>query len=136
MKKYVTYDDFLEKYHPIKNHLDENAGYDGFMFDTFDEQLHYILQTNTHSPQNIWTLIEGENNDMWLSPGYHYIDRFGFIITKEPVDRNELGVDYYMEDYHTTGEARNHTIDCMESILERELSNEEIDSINDYYSQL
>ena len=25
MRKYLTYDDFLGKYHPIKNHLDKNV---------------------------------------------------------------------------------------------------------------
>lgn len=135
MKKYLTYDDFLEKYHPVKNHLDKNAGYDGCMFETFDKELKYVLDTYTHSPQHIWTLIEG-NNDMWLVSGYHFVNRLGYIITKEPVDNNELDLEYCMEDYYTTGEARNHTIECMESLLGRELSDEEIDSINDYYSQL
>ena len=136
MKKYLTYDDFLGKYHPIKNHLDKNAGYDGYMFETFGKELEYVLATHQHSPQNIWTLVEGENNDMWLSPGYHFVDRLAYIITKEPVDRNELDIEYCMEDYHTTGEARNYTINFMESFLDRELTQEEIDSINDYYSQL
>lgn len=136
MKKYLTYDDFLEKYHPIKNHLDKNAGYDGYMFETFGKELEFVLKTQMHSPQQIWTIIDGENNDMWIIPGYHYVNRLGFIITKEPINRNELDVEYCMEDYYTTGEARNHTIECMESLLGRELSDEEIDSINDYYSQL
>ena len=74
--------------------------------------------------------------DMWLSPGYHFVDRLAYIITKEPVDRNELDIEYCMEDYHTTGEARNYTINFMESFLDRELTQEEIDAINDYYSQL
>ena len=136
MKKYLTYDDFLGKYHPIKNHLDKNAGYDGCMFETFGKELEYVLATHQHSPQNIWTLVEGENNDMWLSPGYHFVDRLAYIITKEPVDRNELDVEYCMENYYTTGEARNYTINFMESFLDRELTQEEIDAINDYYSQL
>jgi len=136
MRKYLTYDDFLGKYHPIKNHLDKNAGYDGYMFETFGKELEYVLATHQHSPQNIWTLVEGENNDMWLSPGYHFVDRLAYIITKEPVDRNELDIEYCMEDYHTTGEARNYTINFMESFLDRELTQEEIDAINDYYSQL
>lgn len=136
MRKYLTYDDFLGKYHPIKNHLDKNAGYDGHMFETFGKELEFVLKTQMHSPQNIWTLVEGENNDMWLSPGYHFLDRLAYMITKEPVDRNELDVEYCMEDYHTTGEARNYTINFMESFLDRELTQEEIDIINDYYSQL
>ena len=136
MKKCLTYDDFLLKYHPVKNHLYEDAAYDGCMFETYGEQLEYVLSTHQHSPQNIWTLVEGENNDMWLSPGYHYIDRLAYIISKEPVDRNELDVEYCMEDYYTTGEARNYTINFMESFFDRELTQEEIDAINDYYSQL
>lgn len=136
MKKCLTYDDFLLKYHPVKNHLYEDAAYDGCMFETYGEQLEYVLSTHQHSPQNIWTLVEGENNDMWLSPGYHYIDRLGYMITKEPIDRNELDIEYCMEDYHTTGEARNYTTRFMESFLDRELTQEEIDAINDYYSEL
>lgn len=136
MKRLLTYDDFLEKYHPIKNHLDKNAGYDGCMFETFGKELEFVLKTQMHSPRQIWTIINRDNNDMWIIPGYHYVNRLGFIITKEPINRNELDLEYCMEDYYTTGEARNHTIECMESLLGRELSDEEIDSISDYYSQL
>ena len=46
MKKYLTYDDFLGKYHPIKNHLDKNAGYDGCMFETFGKELEFVLKTH------------------------------------------------------------------------------------------
>lgn len=38
----MTYEEFIEKFKPINNHLDPNAGYDGYFFETYGEQFDFV----------------------------------------------------------------------------------------------
>ena len=78
--KKLDYEDFLEKYTPIKNHLCQNASFEGCMFETFGEELSFI---RTHALRKcIWTVIDC---DGWygVTAGYHSINRIGYLITEQ-----------------------------------------------------
>lgn len=82
----MTEDEFYEKYNPVKNHLDDNASFDGCMFETYGKEIDYIrkLNSNTSTDKTIWTIIEAEDNLYYLS-GFHFVDRLGFLVTEESV---------------------------------------------------
>ncbi len=82
----INYEDFVEQYIPVLNHIDENAGYGGCLFETFGEEREYIwkLFTNPESKHYVWTLIEGEYESLYIVPGFSIIDRLGFMITEKP----------------------------------------------------
>ncbi len=88
MKK-LTYDDFLEKYKPVENHIDSDAAFDGCMFETYGDELEYIEKTN---PKNIWTIIETDN-DFSLIAGYHYVNRYGYFITEKQWKDKDLDIE-------------------------------------------
>ena len=40
----MDFEKFVNKYKPIKNHIDDNASYDGFMFETYDKELEFVIE--------------------------------------------------------------------------------------------
>lgn len=80
----MTQDEFYEQFHPVKNHLVEDAPFDGCMFETFGEELDYIhsLKTNNKSYKHVWTILE-DDGKLYYSSGYHFINRMGYLVTKE-----------------------------------------------------
>lgn len=39
-----VFDEFLEKHKPIQNLIDENAGFDGMMFETYGKELDFVRE--------------------------------------------------------------------------------------------
>ena len=82
----MTESEFDAKYPLIKNHLDENALWDGCMFETYGEEVEFVCKAN---PKTIWTWIDGEGGDLVVA-GYHYVNRIGYLISEvEWTDENE-----------------------------------------------
>lgn len=77
----MTYEQWVEAYKPIQNHLNEFAPLDGTMFETFDSELQYVRKANE---ANVWTLVEGDEDEWILVNGYHYVNRIGYVITEVP----------------------------------------------------
>lgn len=74
------FDEFYEKFQPIQNHLVDDAPEGGCMFETYGDELAFVL---SQDPQNIWTIVEGENK-MHYVKGYHLVNRIGYLVMKNP----------------------------------------------------
>ena len=77
--KTMTLDQF-EQLKPITNPYDDNASLDGVMFETYGQELDYVRQQD---PRYIWTFCE-EDDILFLSQGYHLVNRIGYVITELP----------------------------------------------------
>jgi len=75
----MTLDQF-EELKPITNPYDDNASLDGVMFETYGQELDYVRQQD---PRYIWTFCE-EDDILFLSQGYHLVNRIGYVITELP----------------------------------------------------
>lgn len=86
----LTEDNFDEIYLPIENHLVQDAPFDGTMFETFGNELDYVLTmvNDLKSNNRVWTILDGDEG-LWCVAGYHLINRFGYIITEKPWDTGE-----------------------------------------------
>ncbi|PKV50859.1 hypothetical protein ATE84_2927 [Aquimarina sp. MAR_2010_214] len=84
-------EDFWEVFHPKQNHLVEDTSWGGFMFETSEEELDYIL---SQKPEHIWTILEGDTMII-ISSGYHLVNRIGYLITKKPIPD---GFDFEVQD--------------------------------------
>ena len=85
---------FDEKFELIDNHIDDNASFDGKMFETYGDEIKFVLEM---AKQNrVITILESdseaETNDsgesspsMYYSSGYHLVNRIGYLVTKEPI---------------------------------------------------
>ena len=85
----MTYDEFLEQFKPIPNHLEESS-FDGYFFETYGEEEELVLaQTN----ETVWTIVETEKG-LSLINGRHFVNRFGYFITAIPWDTDyEIKID-------------------------------------------
>ena len=79
MKK-ITEDEFFEKFTPVENHLDDNAAWDSCMFETYGKEEEYVRKQDKN---NVWTIVEGDDDTMFIESGYHFVNRMGYLITKE-----------------------------------------------------
>lgn len=75
-------------YSPVKNHLDENASFGGVMFETYGDELQFVL-SQPHN--NVWTYIQGDNGT-YIIAGYQLVNRIGYFITNTPWEDPNLSV--------------------------------------------
>jgi hypothetical protein len=83
-------DAWIAKYKPMRNRLNEDAPYEGTMYETFGAELEYARHAVRRD--HVWTLIEGDDGS-FISPGYHLVNRMGYFITEEPWDNQTGDVD-------------------------------------------
>ncbi|MFA5366650.1 MAG: hypothetical protein WC333_02100 [Dehalococcoidia bacterium] len=82
----LTEEQFDEQYHPVKNHLDNNASFDGCMFETYGAELQHIVGCLKGTKRQVWTIIESDRNDnIYYLSGLHIVNRLGFLVTLERV---------------------------------------------------
>lgn len=80
--KKMTEDEFYEKFHPVTNHIDNNASFSGCMFETYSPEIDFVFDL-AKKEKRVWTIIEGDDDTMFYVTGFHYVNRLGFLITKE-----------------------------------------------------
>lgn len=73
-------------YKLVKNQFDENAGFDGFLFETYGNEIKFVLDKVNQN--RIISIIEGDDNELYYSSGYHLVNRIGYLITDEPIIDN------------------------------------------------
>jgi len=130
--KTIMYDDWVDQYQPIENPFDKNAGYEGCMFETYGDDLNCVKETvdNGHF-QLVWTLITGDNEESWIIPGYHVVNRMGFFITTKPWESTDIQVND--NEMCTTGAAKYACIEFIENKLNIPIEQFE-DEIHDYFA--
>ena len=89
----VTEDNFDEVFKPQQNHLDDNASFNGWMYETYGEELDYVFNL-AKTTKKVWTIIEGDNDTMFYVAGFHYVNRLGFIVCEvEYAEEMEIQLD-------------------------------------------
>lgn len=88
--KQLTDTDFYQKYNPEfnqvilskltnKGDIENATSFGGCMYETFGEEVEYLKKI----PNNrIWTIID-EDGEMFIIAGYHFVNRLGYLVTKE-----------------------------------------------------
>jgi hypothetical protein len=109
----INWDTFEYHYKPKTNHLDSNASYGGYMFETYGEELEAVKQAYNTNPATVWTVICDSGN-VDVSSGFHFCNRLGYIITEIPAD---CTTDVINEDYNEILEYYDYECpNCHESI--------------------
>lgn len=81
---FLTLDGFEEMFKPQKNHLDENASYNGWGYETFNAEGAYVAVIHLEKPKLVWTLL---NNDTGVN-GYTRVNRLLYMIATVPFQDN------------------------------------------------
>jgi hypothetical protein len=77
----LTFDDWRDAFRPIRNALRPAAPFDGLMFETFGPELDAVVAAD---PTCVWTIVDGEDESLWLRSGCHFVNRLGYFITERP----------------------------------------------------
>lgn len=80
----MHWDEFWGTYKPKKNHLDENAELDGFLYQTYGEDYEYIKQMYEKDPDRVWTFSYADSLYPCISKGLNWVNREGYLITENP----------------------------------------------------
>lgn len=86
--QYLSEDEFLSRFQPIPNPLDETAGFDfgegGCVFDTGGQDLEFV---RTQPPEKVWTVVDGDDG-LEITEGMHFVNRLGYLVTRHPCPKN------------------------------------------------
>ena len=88
----LTEDEFDAEYSLVVNHINPSATWaigdgPGHLFNTYGEELSFVGRQN---PRTIWTLVDGDDGDMYLISGFHFVNRVGYILTTTPVPTDTM----------------------------------------------
>ena len=88
----IDEDTFIEWFGTKPNHLDLTAGFDwgqgGCLFSAAGKEFKHVL---AHRPHNVWTVLEGDEGQLFIESSLHIVNRLGYLVTARPF---ENGVSY------------------------------------------
>jgi hypothetical protein len=87
------------KYQPIKNHFAEKQAGEFVedKFETYGQELDYVRSVADTEPRRVWTLVDGDDGNLYIVAGYHLVNRVNYFITKEPLEGDGyMEVPYYI----------------------------------------
>lgn len=101
----MQFEEWEDKYKPIKNHLagrDDPAKFEmdaddleEDKFETYGIELGFVLGIAHESPAKVWTLVEGDGG-LYIVSGYHLVNRLNYFITEVPSEDDDLEVSYWV----------------------------------------
>lgn len=77
MARKPDYDVFLNKFCPEMDSTGESIRYYNWDGEDLD-----IL--NATAPEYIWTIVSGDNGNLYVSPGRRFVNRMDYVICKHP----------------------------------------------------
>ena len=82
------FDYLIDKFKPLED------GYEGsFMFETYGEEYTKVEEYRKEKGDNyIWTILDCGN--MYASPGWHFVNRFGYILATVPWEEGQRDLKY------------------------------------------
>lgn len=80
----MSFEEWEEKYRPIKNHIDPNASFQdetgtGIMFETYGEEEEAVELAD---PLTVWTYASDGAGGTYIANGFSRWDRIGYFITE------------------------------------------------------
>jgi hypothetical protein len=90
--KQLTEEQFDEMFELVPNHIDDNASFDGNMFETYGKEIEFVLEAAKEN--RVITILEGDDNALFFTSGYHLVNRIGYLITTKPIEEEfEVAID-------------------------------------------
>jgi hypothetical protein len=77
--------DFFDVYTPDSSVVSENYNSEEEIgqFETFGEDLEYVLSVYKKTPKRVWTMIDDDDGEIMIVNGMLHVNRICFIITVE-----------------------------------------------------
>jgi hypothetical protein len=81
----LTFEEADEQFKFMVNNYDENASFDGLMFETYGDEVEYVKS----KPENrIWMYGQGDDGGLYIWSGWGFVNRIGYFISENPVPDN------------------------------------------------
>jgi len=77
----MTYEEWAEVFRPLDNHFEGNGQQ---VFETYGEQLEFVR--GLIDEHRVWTLSDGDDGGTYISDGYSFVNRIGYLVTEKPYD--------------------------------------------------
>ena len=74
-------DAFYEYFKPIPRLGTMRDIWGGHGLETYGEDLEIISRQD---PAFLWTVVDGESADQWITAGFHYVNRVCYLVTEKP----------------------------------------------------
>jgi len=109
----MDFDDWCDTYKPIKNHIDNNASFNGEMFETYGDEVAFVKE---QPEDRIWMYGDGDDGGSYIWSGWGFVNRLGYFITEVPCPSNttiQIRVSYnwfYCENCGTEFEDPDNTV--------------------------
>jgi SAM-dependent MidA family methyltransferase len=87
----IGWEEFVEKFQPVINHLDSNASCDNYMYETYGKEDSFVRKVTKDCPERVWTIID-DGEDLVLASGWHYVNRIGYLITQAALPKGKYVV--------------------------------------------
>lgn len=84
----MDYDEWAEKFKLKKNALVDDAPFDGCLFETYGREEAQIKELLEACPRCVWTIVEDDDGNLIVVDGWHYVNRFGYLVTELPAAEN------------------------------------------------
>ena len=81
------------KYKPMTNQFDGSD-----KFETYGKELDYVRSVYDADPRRVWTLVDGDDGNLYIVDGYHLVNRVNYFITEVPFEGKFMEVPYYIFD--------------------------------------
>ena len=81
----MDFDEWVDTYKPILNHIDTNASFDGTMFETYGDEVEFV---KAQDDNRIWMYGDGDDGGSYLWSGWGFVNRIGYFITEVPFPEN------------------------------------------------
>jgi len=72
-------DTFYEYFDPILHAGTMCDIFGGHGLETYGKDLEIV---RSYDPNYLWTVVDGESDSQWIIPGYHYVNRVCYLLTK------------------------------------------------------
>jgi hypothetical protein len=81
----LTWEQFEKKYKPKKNKVTKRQEFNGWLYETYGDDLMQIQAYVDKYPFYVWTILDCDGCTT-IANGYHHVNRMGYIITRKPFD--------------------------------------------------
>ncbi len=83
----MTFEEADEQFKFMVNNYDENASFEGLMFETYGDEVEYV-KSKPHD--RIWMYGQGDDGGLYIWSGWGFVNRIGYFISEKPVPDNTI----------------------------------------------
>ena len=83
----LTEDEFDDRFPLVPNHINPSATWafgdgPGCLFETFGPEFEFVRR---YDRRKVWTLVDGDDGDLYVVNGLHLVNRVGYLLSRDPV---------------------------------------------------